>query len=68
MLLDNKNVTYYMAEIMRSRRRNVFLFEIEDGEYLEDVVKKNFGDEASIVKYRVPTNEEYLLFRRGMRS
>lgn len=59
---------YMMAEVMRGRRRTAHLFELEDDEDLEDVAKKNLGENAVIVKSRVPTPEEYILLQRGMLS
>ena len=60
--------SYLMAEVMRNRRKSVHLFEVEDGETLEDVVLRNFGPETSIVRHRIPTKEEFILMRRGMKS
>ena len=60
--------TYYIAEIMRGRRRRVFLFEIDKDDTLESVVHRAFGDEATIVKYRFPTMEERILMGRSMVS
>ena len=63
--MDN---TYYAAEIMKGRRRRVFLFEVEKGETLEEVVERNFGADAQILQYRFPTPEEKILMSRGMKS
>ncbi|MBQ9633342.1 MAG: hypothetical protein IJV04_10615 [Lachnospiraceae bacterium] len=65
--MDNEN-GYMVAEIMRGRRRAVFLFEIEKSESLEQVVEKNFGPTAEIVVYRKPTMEEFILMKRGMKT
>ena len=59
---------YFAAEIMRGRRRTVHLFEVEPNESLEEVVKRNFGEDTQIVKYRLPTPEEFILMQRGMKS
>ena len=60
--------SYLVAEIVKGRRHRVFLFEMEGKESLEDVVKKNFGDEVQIAQRRTPTPEEFILMKRGMRS
>ena len=63
--MDN---TYYVAEIKKGASHRVFLFEVEKDETLDDVVIKNFGGDALIVKHRVPTMEERILMQRGMKS
>ncbi len=60
--------SYLVGEIMKGRRRAIFLFEIEGNESIEDVVKKNFGEATTLVKYRKPTMEEYILMKRGMKT
>ncbi|MBR1635875.1 MAG: hypothetical protein IJ682_12560 [Lachnospiraceae bacterium] len=60
--------TYYIAEIMRGRRRRVFLFEIDKDDTLESIVHRAFGNETAIVKYRFPTLEERILMGRSMVS
>ena len=59
---------YLAAEIMRGRRRSVHLFELEGDETLEEVVAKNFGEGVQIITYRMPTAEEMILMRRGMKT
>lgn len=63
--MDN---TYYVAEIKKGVSHRVFLFEVEENETLEDVVMKNFGEEAIVLKHRLPTMEEHILMKRGMKS
>ena len=63
--MDN---SYLVAEIMKNRRRRVFLFELEGQESIHDVVEKNFGPDAEVVHYRTPTPEELILMRRSMRT
>ncbi len=60
--------TYYIAEIKKGASHRVFQFEVEKEETLEDVVIRNFGEEAVIVKYRTPTMEEHILMQRGMKT
>ena len=67
LLRESKN-TYWVAEIMKNRRRRVFLFELEGKESIEDVVEKNFGPGTEIVRYRTPTPEEFILMKRGMKT
>lgn len=59
---------YFIAEIKKRNRRRVFLFELEDRETLEEVVERNFGEDAEIVMYRFPTPEEKILMSRSMRT
>lgn len=59
---------YLAAEIMRGRRRTVHLFELEGEETLEEVVEKNFGPGVKIISFRMPTQEEFVLMRRGMKT
>ncbi len=59
---------YLAAEIMKGRRRTVHLFELEGDETLEEVVEKNFGKDVHIVSFRMPTPEELILMRRGMKT
>ena len=62
------NNGYFIAEIKRGSQHRIFLFEVEGRETLEEVVAKNFGEEAKILKYRIPTPEELILMRRGMKT
>ncbi len=66
--LEELENSYLVAEIMRGRRRAVFLFELEGKESIDDVVLKNFGESAQIVQYRRPTMEEFILMKRGMKT
>ncbi len=63
--MDN---VYYVAEIKKRAQHRIYLFEVEKNESLEEVVARNFGEDALIVKYRVPTMEERILMQRGMKS
>ncbi len=63
--MDN---AYYVVEIKKRAQHKVFLFEVEKDESLDEVVARNFGDDAIILKYRVPTMEERILMQRGMKS
>ncbi|MBQ7677305.1 MAG: hypothetical protein IJT32_03645 [Lachnospiraceae bacterium] len=63
--MDN---TYYVAEIKKGANHRVFLFEVEKTETLEDIVIKNFGEDAILLRYRLPTAEEHILMRRGMKT
>ena len=60
--------SYFVAEIKKGASHKVFLFEVEGKETIEEVVEKNFGSGAIVVKYRVPTAEELILMRRSMKS
>ena len=58
--------SYFIADIMRGRRHKVHIIEVEGKESIEEVVAKNFGDEAKVVSHRIPTQEEFILMRRSM--
>lgn len=59
---------YFVAKIMKNGRQRVFLFELEGRETIEEVVARNFGEDAVIVEYRIPTPEEKILMSRSMRT
>lgn len=59
---------YYIAEIKKGVSHRIFLFEVEKTETLEDVVMKNFGEDAIVLKHRLPTMEERILMKRGMKT
>ncbi len=61
--MDN---SYFVAEIMKGRRRKALLIELEGRETIEEVVKRNYGEDTVVVQYRVPTMEEMILMKRGM--
>ncbi len=59
---------YFVAKILKNGRHKVFLFELEGKETLEEVAARNFGEDAVVVEYRIPTQEEKILMSRSMRT